>query len=521
MSRRNLGATGQGEPRDLIGALFDFEALPGRYPLTLREPRALFDRSRDVLLLASGRLVSGLELDPLDAPGVQRAACFFVRMAMLRPGADHYTLLGLEPGFKKETLRDHYRMLIRLTHPDFLASSSAWPAGSATRINLANDVLSSVVRKAEYDGLLASGTRRMGPVNRLGAVLPRPMQRERHVAWGWILAGAGMVALVLTLWSGHTDDSYLAQVTSADSLVADAEPGSVAEPISRESPEHLAQAAQAAKEAQAVTVAQAAKEARAAKMAQAAKEAQALKLAEAAKEAQFAKQAQAAKVAQAAKEAETLKLVQAAKMAQAAKEAQALKLAEAAKEARFAKQAQAAKVAEAAKEAQTIKLAQAAKVTQVARAAQEVTVAQAVASLKPPVAAPQLPQSAPASEPTGRLSLVDAQPALNQLIQAMQAGRGEDLLRGLDRSVRQSAGAADLVNAYNFLVGGSRSVRLGPVQLRSRPNADQLAVDGVVQLVLHDQGQPPPLRELRWRAMFAQRDGQVVMTEISAGGARP
>ena len=156
-----------------------------------------------------------------------------------------------------------------------------------------------------------------------------------------------------------------------------------------------------------------------------------------------------------------------------------------------------------------------------ARAAQEVTVAQAVASLKPPVAALQLPQSAPASEPTGRLSLVDAQPALNQLIQAMQAGRGEDLLRGLDRSVRQSAGAADLVNAYNFLVGGSRSVRLGPVQLRSRPNADQLAVDGVVQLVLHDQGQPPPLRELRWRAMFAQRDGQVVMTEISAGGARP
>ena len=87
--------SGSGE---VVAALLDFEALPGRYPLTLREPRALFERSRDVLLLASGRSVHGLTLDPLDAPDVQRAACFFVRMAMLRPGTDHYTLLGLEPG---------------------------------------------------------------------------------------------------------------------------------------------------------------------------------------------------------------------------------------------------------------------------------------------------------------------------------------------------------------------------------------------------------------------------------------
>jgi hypothetical protein len=38
---------------------------------------------------------------------------------MLRPGADHYTLLGLKPAFDSATLRDHYRMLMRLTHPDF------------------------------------------------------------------------------------------------------------------------------------------------------------------------------------------------------------------------------------------------------------------------------------------------------------------------------------------------------------------------------------------------------------------
>lgn len=200
MNRRYLEAAGNGGPRDLIGALFDFEAFPGRYPLTLREPRALFDRSRDVLLLAAGRPVEGLALDPLDAPHVQRAACFFVRAALLRPGADHYTLLGLEPGFQKEALRAHYRILIRLTHPDFVAASGAWPSDAATRINQANDVLGSVVRKAEYDGLRSSGARPLGPVNRLAAILPRPMQRKRPAIWGWAAAAAGGIgALALVL----------------------------------------------------------------------------------------------------------------------------------------------------------------------------------------------------------------------------------------------------------------------------------------------------------------------------------
>ena len=127
----------------------------------------------------------------------------------------------------------------------------------------------------------------------------------------------------------------------------------------------------------------------------------------------------------------------------------------------------------------------------------------------------------PVSEPARIPNLADAQLAMNQLMQAMQAGRSEDLLRGLDRSVRQSEGAIGLVNAYNVLVGDSRAVRLGPVRLRGHPDADQLVVDGLVQLVLNDQGQPPPVRELRLRALFVQRGGQVVMTEISTAGARP
>ena len=516
MNLRYPESAGNSGPRDLIGALLDFEALPGRYPLALREPRALFDRSREVLMLASGRVVEGLAFDPLDASAVQRAACFFVRMAMLRPGADHYTMLGLEPGFQKATLRDHYRMLIRLTHPDFAASGGAWPAGAATRINLANDVLSSVVRKAEYDSLRASGKSPVGLVNPLAAILPRPMQRERPKVWGWAAGasvGIAALAFVMVQWQGgdvediHPDMvaqdaahqlrlavamNSLPKTSAETSKVSPTDPrgktsSSAAEPTPMKSSDQVAKAAQADRAAQAVE---------AAKLARVAEEEQAAKLAQA---------------AQAAKETHVAKATQATRAAQAAKDTQLATLAQAAAEAQMV---QAAKVAQIAKEAQATKVALTTPVTQEVAQNQSVLVATLV---KPSPA----PPPSPVIELSGKLNLADAQPALNQLLQSMQAGRGDELLRGLDRSVRQSRGAADLVSAYNLLVGSSRAVRLGLVKLRSRPSADQLVVDGVVQLVLQDEGQPPPVRELHLRALFVQRDGQVVMTELSSGGSRP
>ena len=94
-----------------LGAcLLDFEAFPGRYPLALREPRLLFDHGTEVLILASGRPAEGLPQDEALQVQLRKAARFFVRTAMLRPGTDHYTLLGLKPAFDSATLRDHYRL---------------------------------------------------------------------------------------------------------------------------------------------------------------------------------------------------------------------------------------------------------------------------------------------------------------------------------------------------------------------------------------------------------------------------
>ncbi|QHE88551.1 J domain-containing protein [Hydrogenophaga sp. BPS33] len=129
--------------RNLLLKLLDFERSPGRYPVALREPRPLFDHVHSVMQLAAGRPVDGLRVAAANEHELQRAARFFVRTVLLRPGADPLTLLGLHPGFEPEQLREHYRLMIRLTHPDFVAQGERWPADAATRINLAKDMLSS------------------------------------------------------------------------------------------------------------------------------------------------------------------------------------------------------------------------------------------------------------------------------------------------------------------------------------------------------------------------------------------
>ena len=140
----------------LIPTLLDFERSPGRFPLAKREPALLFDGCHTVLMLAAGRPVEGLEAWATGGQEqARRAARFFVRTALLRPGTDAYTVLGLSRLADADAVRSHYRLMIRLTHPDFSGGDSEWPADAATRINLANDVLSSASRRADLDRTLA------------------------------------------------------------------------------------------------------------------------------------------------------------------------------------------------------------------------------------------------------------------------------------------------------------------------------------------------------------------------------
>lgn len=139
----------------LVNTLLEFERSPGRWPLGRREPALLYRQTTPVLLLAAGRPVDGLQqMDEAGQARARRAARFFVRTALLHPGADPYTVLGLPRSADAEAVRTHYRLMIRLTHPDFSGAGNEWPSDAATRINLANDVLSSPLRRAELDSSL-------------------------------------------------------------------------------------------------------------------------------------------------------------------------------------------------------------------------------------------------------------------------------------------------------------------------------------------------------------------------------
>ena len=585
--------------RQLIDTLFDFESLPGRYPLTLREPRVLFNGSQDVLLLAAGRPVRGLVSESIDMSRLKQAACFFVRAAMLRPGADHYTVLGLESDFNKNSLRLHYRILIRLTHPDFVGNGNgeAWPAGSATRINLAYDVLSSSVLQAEYNQTLLSNKRRgVLLAQSLAAVLPRPAVQSnklfKHKPWALVGAGIFALLLLVTLWPVNSDNAHERQVAQTKwpdflgtvptgpgnpvrpLVKSEAFPSSVVTVLSPVSADNgskdlnatvpLDDGNAASQQALVAHQIQVARVSREAKEAEIANSARAEKLAQLAQQANVARLGQSVKavrdagmgeVAQAAALKE-LQLAHEAALARAKLTALASPTALEARAATLlvqtAKAVQEVQPSKPVNEDKTAKLTQTAPMLQASKTAQAslefktVTSVQLVRLIKETqlTLTARLPNNAetlitevvsptgnaasvkllvvqPVSDAAAKPNLVDAQPALNQLIQSMQAGRGEDLLRGLERSISRSSGAADLVSAYNLLIDGSRAVRVGRVQLRGRPNGDQLAVDGVVQLILQDQGHPLPVRELQLRAAFAMRDGQVVMTELSTSGSRP
>lgn len=190
-------------------ALSAFHQSPGRHAVAHGEPRLLFARRREVMLLAAGRAAaSGSAAPPAE---VERSARFFVRTVMLRPNGSHYDVLGVGPTDDAAVVREHYRLLIRMTHPDFADAQAPWPDDAAARVNRAYDVLSSPTRKAEYDA------QRRPPEDRVsGARLVAAPPPRRHevsvVSWrkrlGTYVAGGlavGALAALALLWHSAED----------------------------------------------------------------------------------------------------------------------------------------------------------------------------------------------------------------------------------------------------------------------------------------------------------------------------
>jgi DnaJ domain len=106
---------------------------------------------------------------------------FFIRQVLLAAEADHYRVLGLNPGADIQRIRDHYRKLIGRFHPDRLQGHDEWYQNYSVRINQAYTVLRNPSKRRAYDGGL---DRRTGPVSaaRTGRHRSQPPRYDKRVS---------------------------------------------------------------------------------------------------------------------------------------------------------------------------------------------------------------------------------------------------------------------------------------------------------------------------------------------------
>ena len=81
----------------------------------------------------------------------RRAALFFVEHVLLAYEADHYRTLGLNRGATDDQMREHYRVMMGIFHPDRQGWADSDREKLSARINLAHHVLRDAHRRAAYD----------------------------------------------------------------------------------------------------------------------------------------------------------------------------------------------------------------------------------------------------------------------------------------------------------------------------------------------------------------------------------
>lgn len=503
----------------LASVLADFETTPGRYPLALREPRLLFDEVLTVLQLAAGRQVAGM--DGLDEAALRRAARFFVRTALLRPDNDPLALLGLTPGFAPEALREHYRLLIRMTHPDFAVSGEdRWPADAAQRINTAHDALltnpdlGAPARPAAPPSPEAGVVRTVTvpPRGAVPASAPRPAAKPRRrpaqgtrrwwtavpltVRWAVAVTGLLMTAVALLMHNSGPDRGAL--VARKDTRVAPVAGAAIGEP------RLLAEKAMALSEEgdQPATPA-----------------------------GPLAALTEA--LADLTEAPATLALAGELKAPPPGLEPPAVAA---------PRPQRSSPPATMASQTSPAEQAPATAVPPVMPPVTHSTAPMPVATSAPPAATPEsstalvpalvptamstAPANASSITPsTAPPSLADTQQTMVNVLAGLQSGNPEQVLQWLEPAWRDHPSARAFSGQYRQLLAGRRVASLGRAAFDSRTSGAQLVVHGTVELQLLDtqdrpQHQPTPLH-LQLRAHFQTQQGRPVLTELVAAQARP
>lgn len=453
----------------LPGALLDYYQAPGRYQLRLRQPALLFSSIPEVLQLAS-RPAGG---------DVREAARFFIRAAMLFPGADHYAVFGLETRSEPVQLKERYRLLMRLIHPDY--AGGEWPTDAAIRVNQAYEVLSSAVLRRTYDEQLAAAKpARALPERKPVAPRAAPSRHGlRRLAFG--AAGVAFVAGGFLLLAPDSEPRRLVQRKPAPAPRVDAPaPAPVAvaaiAPAAPLPPVAAAPAASGGSD----------------EVAPAAVAAPLPAPAPAPAPAPTRAPAPLAAPASAQPPAATApSRPQPPPLATLPRLVPATPLPAAAAPPRVAGSAAAPPTDDVAPAPPAAALP--------ARVAQP---AASTVALAPPRPAP-----APV--------LSEVQPVLSQMLEALEGGRGEGLLALLEPSARTLPAALALSRQYEDVVGIGRPVRVAHGEFRSEARGGVLQVTGMFRLhvgepTIGSQGEP-----FQIRAEFTARGGRIQLTGLS------
>src|SRR5437016_2907284 len=103
-------------------------------------------------------------------------------------GVDYYTVLGIRLDASSEEIRDRFRHLSRVRHPDKFATLSDEIRDAADdefkRINIAYQVLHDPIRRAEYDRARGIGVRQ-----RSESSTPHPIFSPANLDFGQLRHG--------------------------------------------------------------------------------------------------------------------------------------------------------------------------------------------------------------------------------------------------------------------------------------------------------------------------------------------
>lgn len=133
---------------------------------------------------------------------LRELATWFIARSQLRSTHNYYALLGLTRDATSEQIRDHYRRLIALVHPDVRPDD--FPNDAAVQVNLAYETLSDEIRRKTYDRAEGEPQATVQPSTKYRATAPNLTEtKPRTGRFGWLRSRSmlvwGAAALVLPI----------------------------------------------------------------------------------------------------------------------------------------------------------------------------------------------------------------------------------------------------------------------------------------------------------------------------------